>query len=264
MNESIPTKTSSSPSSKRGNNFLTTPVAVVIAGVLIALAIYFGSGGSITIGSGGDSGSGRTAGTGTTAGSGTAAKPAAQPAAGAVGNMREVTDDDNIRGAKNAKVTIVEYSDLECPFCKRFHATLQQAIDEYPNDVRWVYRHAPLVQLHRKAPAEANAAECAGEQEKFWEFIDIVFETTQGNDSLNLATLPDLARQASVGNIAQFEKCVVDEKYKDVVDADLADAQSAGLRGTPYSVVIGPGDKRIPISGAQQYSQVKATIDSLL
>jgi len=261
MNESNTTNSSS----KKGSSFLTMPVSVVIAGALIALAIYFGSGGSVTIGSGGsNSGSGRTASTGGSGGSGEVAKPPAQPSAGAVGDIKEVTDDDNIRGAENAKVTIVEYSDLECPFCKRFHETLQQALAEYPNDVRWVYRHAPLAQLHSKAAAEANAAECAGEQGKFWEFTDLVFEVTPANNGLDLDTLPDLAKQAGVQNIAQFEKCVADDKYKDVVDADLEDAYSAGLRGTPYSVVIGPDGEKIPISGAQQYSQVKATIDSLL
>ncbi len=243
-----------------GKNFLTVPMSIVIAGALVALAIYFGSGGSITIG--GDK---------TPAGSGNnqpaaAAKPAGEPAAAqpTVGEMAEVTNDDHIRGSADAKITIVEYSDLECPFCKRFHETLLQVMDEYPNDVRWIYRHAPLVQLHSKAPAEANAAECAAEQGKFWEFIDIVFATTQGNDSLVLSTLPQLAQQAGVANVPQFEKCVADEKYADKVDEQLQDAYAAGLRGTPYSVVIGPDGEKTPISGAQQYPQVKATIDSLL
>jgi len=73
-----------------------------------------------------------------------------------------VTSEDFVRGNRNARIALIEYSDLECPFCKRFHPTAQQLINEYPNDVMWVYRHFPLDQLHSKARAEALAAECAG------------------------------------------------------------------------------------------------------
>ena len=121
-----------------------------------------------------------------------------------------------------------------------------------------------LDSLHSKARKEAEATECAGEQGKFWEFTDLIFEVTPSNNGLDLDTLPDLARRAGVANITQFQTCVDDDKYKDVVDADLADAQLAGMRGTPYSVVIGPDGEKTPINGAQQYAQVKATIDSLL
>ncbi|MEX0649514.1 MAG: thioredoxin domain-containing protein [Candidatus Andersenbacteria bacterium] len=234
-------------------NFLTMPVAVIVAGALIAFAIYAG-GKPSTLGT--DSGTPSAA----PAPPGTAAQPTLPP----IGEFRPVDDTDHVRGAANAKVTVVEYSDLECPFCKQFHATLQQLSEEYPNDVKWVYRHAPLVQLHQKAPAEANAAECAAEQGKFWEFTDLVFATTQGNDSLDLTTLPDLARQAGVANISQFQSCVDSGKYDDKVEEQLADAQVAGLRGTPYSLVIGPDEQVVPIHGAQQYTQVKATVDSLL
>lgn len=182
---------------------LTTPMAIVIAGAFIAIGIYA---------------SGGLGGTGS-APADTAApdqgQPSAQPARPTpppIGKFRPVDETDHVRGSSDAKVTIIEYSDLECPFCKRFHGTLQQVLEEYPNDVRWVYRHAPLVQLHQKAPAEANAAECAAEQGKFWEFIDLVFEQTQGNDSLDLETLPDIARGAGVANISQFQACVDSDK----------------------------------------------------
>lgn len=235
---------------------LTTPMAIVIAGALIAFGIYASGGLSGTKAPAAD----------TTAQEGVQATntPAAQPTAPPIGKFRPVDDTDHIRGPQDAKITIIEYSDLECPFCKRFHETLKQVLEEYPNDVRWVYRHAPLAQLHQKAEAEANASECAAEQGKFWEFTDLVFERTQGNDSLDLDTLPNIARDAGVANIAQFQSCVDSEKYAEKVQAHLADAQVAGLRGTPYSLIVTEDGEISPINGAQQFPQVKALIDNFL
>ncbi len=237
--------------------FLTTPLAIVAAGALIALALYFGLSGKGPI---------RPTNDGTAQIAPGTAQPdlAGGPQEPPVGTFREVAADDHIRGPANAKITIIEYSDLECPFCKTFHKTMQQVVAEYPNDVRWVYRHFPLEQLHSKAPAEANAAECAAEQGRFWEFVDKVFAVTPSNDGLDLATLPDLAQQAGVANIAQFQSCVDSNTFKEKVDADLADATSAGGRGTPYSVIVGPDGQKIPINGAQPFAAVKASIDSQL
>lgn len=90
--------------------------------------------------------------------------------------FRAVSDEDHILGAKNATITIVEYSDLECPFCRRFHPTMQQVLKEYDGKVRWVYRHFPLTQIHPSAQAMALASECAAEQGKFWEMIDEIMK----------------------------------------------------------------------------------------
>lgn len=237
------------PPQKSSGFVLTVPMAIVLAGALIALALYFGGGGS---------------GAPTAVNAPPAGAPAAPAAQPTPGNFRSVDSTDHVRGATNGKVTIIEYSDLECPFCKQFHATLEQVVKEYPNDVRWVYRHAPLAQLHAKAEAEANAAECAGEQGKFWEFIDLVFATTSGNDSLDLATLPDLAQTAGVANIAQFTGCVESNKYADKVQDQLNDSYVAGLRGTPYSVAVNDKGEKRAISGAQPLASVKSHIDALL
>lgn len=185
-------------------------------------------------------------------------EPAAAP------EIRPVTDEDHIRGNKNAKVTIVEYTDLECPFCKRFHATTQEIMKKYGDDVRLVIRHFPLDQLHAQARQEALATECAAEQGKFWELVDIIFEKTTSNDGLDLAKLPDYAKQAGVKDISKFNKCVADQKYADRVQADEQDAQAAGARGTPYSIVLGPDGQAIPVNGAQPLAAVSATIDQLL
>ncbi len=185
-------------------------------------------------------------------------EPAGAPA------IRPVTEDDHIRGGKNAKVTIVEYTDLECPFCKRFHGTTQEVLKKYGNDVRLVIRHFPLDQLHQQARQEAMATECAAEQGKFWELIDIIFEKTTSNDGLDLAKLPEYAKQAGVKDITKFNKCIADNKYADAIAADEQDAQAAGAQGTPYSVVLGPNGQAIPINGAQPLAAVQATIDQLL
>ena len=243
--------------SKQTAQAFGVPVAIVIAGGLIAAALYFG---------GSDLGFSTneiadTANVGDSAG---VVAPPVRPTEPTVGDIREVTDEDHIRGAKKAKVTVVTYADLECPFCKRFHPTMQQLVSEYPSEVRWVYRHFPLEQLHKKATKEAEATECAGEQGKFWEFTDKIFEVTPSNDGMNMDDLPKLAQEVGVKNIEQFQSCLNSDKYADKVAADVADAQAAGGRGTPYSVVIAADGQKLPLSGAQPYSAVKQLIDQAL
>src|SRR3989344_3696674 len=123
----------------RQNNLLI-PVAIVIAGALIAGAVYLG----------GATGDG-------------AIVPQAGAQTGDMEQMNAIASGDHIRGNPDAPVIIVEYSDFECPFCKRFHETMQQATAEYGDQVAWVYRHFPLDQLHSKARKEAVASECASE-----------------------------------------------------------------------------------------------------
>ena len=166
---------------------------------------------------------------------------------------------------KNAEITIVEFSDAECPFCKRFHATMNQVIAEYGDKVKWGYKHAPLDSLHRKARKEAEAFECAGElggNDGFWKYADRLLEITPSNDGLDPAQLPQIAEYVGL-NRSKFEKCLASGKYAAKVQGHLAEATAAGLRGTPYSVLVS-GDKTIPISGAQPFEQVKSIIDSVL
>lgn len=224
------------------------PMAIVIAGALVAGAIYFSNKpASVAQDVGGTGG------------------VVATPAPLTVGNFREVDPaKDHVRGASNPVVTIIEYSDLECPFCKRFHDTMKQVVAAYPDKVRWVYRHAPLVELHTKAPAEANAAECAGEQGKFWEFTDKVFEVSPTNNGLDAAQLPIIAQEVGVANAAQFKTCLDSNKYASVVSADLEDAKTAGMRGTPYSVAFNAKGVKVPINGALSLESVKSTVDNLL
>lgn len=232
---------------------LTTPFAIVIAGALIAVALYAGM---------------RNEAPDTT---GSADADNAQPAAGqanptvaAAITFRDVNEEDHIRGPENAKVTLLEYSDIECPFCKRFHPTVQQIMEEYPSDVRWVYRHFPLESIHPNARISANAVECADDQGKFWELADYLFENTTTGAELAEDQLPIHARAAGVPNIAAFTECLASRTYDSVVAADLVDAGTAGGRGTPYTILIGPDGQKVPVSGAQSFESVKAQIDTLL
>lgn len=113
----------------------------------------------------------------------------------------QLKDSDYIRGDKNAPVTMIEYSDLECPFCKSIHPSLVRIMNEYPGKVKWVYRHFPL-SFHANAQKEAEAAECIGKlagADKYWEFIDKVFERTTSNGTgFALTALPTLAGELGI------------------------------------------------------------------
>ena len=111
-------------------------------------------------------------------------------------NMKPISDSDHILGDKNAPVKIVEFSDTECPFCKRFHTTMQQVVKDSNGQIAWVYRHFPLDQLHSKARKEAEATECAAEMggnEKFWAYLNRLMEVTPANNGLDPAELLTIA-----------------------------------------------------------------------
>ncbi len=170
------------------------------------------------------------------------------------------TSDDHTRGDTNAEIAIIEYSDIDCPFCKQIHSTLQQIVEEYPGKVKWVYRHFPLAGLHPDAPKKAEATECVAElggKEAFWKFLDNLFET----EGETMENLPAMAKQAGVDADA-FSECLNSGKYAQKVRAQYNEATAAGGRGTPYSIIV-KGDKKIPVSGARPLSYFKNIIDQL-
>lgn len=187
-----------------------------------------------------------------------------QPAAAAPATeIAPVTDNDHIRGNKNAKITLVEYSDLECPFCKTFHPTMQQAMDTYGDQVRWLYRHYPL-SFHANAQKEAEASECVadlGGDDKFWEFIDRIFERTTGNGTgFALTALGPLAEEIGV-NQAQFQSCLDIGKYAAKVTENLSKHQF----GTPATFIIdSKGNTSENLGGAIPFAQLKQAIDTAL
>lgn len=138
---------------------------------------------------------------------------------------------------------------------------MQQVIDTYGDDVRWVYRHFPLTSIHPNATLAAEASECAGEQGKFWEFTDLIFERQASG--VNATTLAAMASDVGL-NVGQYTTCVETNKYADVVAADARDAQVSGGRGTPHSIIVGPNGETSVLSGAQPFSAVEAAIQQYL
>lgn len=186
--------------------------------------------------------------------------------------VKPVDGDDHILGDPSALVKLVEFSDFECPFCKRTHGTFKQIMAEYgkAGKVAWVYRHFPLDSLHKKARKEAQASECANElggNDAFWAYSDRLFEITPSNDRLDLSLLPKIAEEVGLDRGA-FEACLAGDmrggKYADHIESDVQDAVASGGTGTPYIVVIAPSGEAFPISGAQPYSAFKSIIELAL
>lgn len=227
---------------------LATPIAIVIAGALVAGAVYMSAGNS-----------------------GTANAPQPQQAAQQTGDLEQmipVTSADHIRGDANAPVKVVEYSDTECPFCKRFHTTMQQLVDEYGKNgkVAWVYRHFPLDQLHPKARKEAEATECAAElggNDKFWSYLDRLMEITPANNGLDLAELPRIAAYVGL-DTTKFNECLSSGRYAQKIEEHVQNAIATGGNGTPWSIIVGKNGKKYPLSGAQPYEAVKQLVELAL
>ena len=168
---------------------------------------------------------------------------------------------DYIRGTKNAPVTLVEYSDLECPFCKRFHPEMLQLMQEYSGKVAWVYRHFPL-SFHQNAQKEAEAAECVGKlggNNAFWSFVDKVYERTTSNGTgFALTALGPLAKEVGVSQ-SKFQSCLDSGEFTAKVQADEQEGSGFGVAGTPTTFVNGT-----PVEGAVDYAQLKAAVDQAL
>lgn len=254
------------------------PLAIVIAGALIAGVLYF---------------------------VGISRAPGGGGQGQVLENIRTVQKDDHILGSADAKITIVEFSDPECPFCKQFHATMHKVIDAYGKDgkVAWIYRHYPIAQLHPKAQKEAEALECAGSQggpssslgtsnDLFWKYADKLYETTNSNNSLDIGVynlpkdaptdangkpyyaqktprssadagqLSDMAVSLGLNRTA-FEACLSSGKFESRVKKDSEEATASGARGTPNSIII-VGKEQVAMEGAQPFEAVKTLIDTLL
>lgn len=222
----------------------TIPAAIIVAGLLIAGAVYMKD-----------------------------RLPAPQTANDPTKDVviAPVSKNDHIMGNPNADIVVVEYSDLECPFCKLFHETMHKIMDEYGKNgtVAWVYRNFPIQQLHPKALKEAEASECAaalGGNDAYWKFIDRVFAITPSNNGLDPTELPKIAKGIGLDQ-KQFSDCLnggtYTERINNNVAAAIATIPQAEL-GTPYSYVLLKNGDHYPIRGNQPYEVVKQVIDTIL
>ncbi|PTL82618.1 thioredoxin domain-containing protein [Vitiosangium sp. GDMCC 1.1324] len=158
------------------------------------------------------------------------------------------------KGPEGAPVTIVEFSDFQCPFCSRAIGTVEEVLKAYPNQVRLVFRQFPL-EFHKQAPKAAEAALCANDQGKFWEMHDTLFANQK---ELEVPKLKEYAKKVGVDS-AKFDKCLDSGEKAATVQADMADGQKVGVNGTPAFFING-----ILLSGAQPFDEFKSVIDSEL
>lgn len=158
------------------------------------------------------------------------------------------------RGEKNAKVTIVEWSDFQCPFCNRVGPTLAQIEKEYGDSVRIVFKHLPL-DIHPDARAAHAAAEAAHRQGKFWPMHDRIF---QNQRDMRAETLEGYAKEIGL-DMDRYRKDVVSDDVKERIEEDLAQAQKLGVSGTPAFFINGRN-----LSGAQPFPNFKRMIDEAL
>jgi protein-disulfide isomerase len=195
---------------------------------------------------------------------------AARPAAGADQALNALVDTKGnpSRGDTNAKLTLIEFSEFQCPFCGRHVKDTYPAIDkEYirTGKAKFVFRDLPLESIHKNAFKAAEAAHCAGEQKKFWQMHDRLFDNQK---SLEPAMLTAHAQAIGL-DAGKFQQCLQSGKYAGDIRRDIADANKIGITGTPTTVigVTQPNDSKIKvlrvIKGAQPFATFKEALDTV-
>jgi protein-disulfide isomerase len=205
--------------------------AIVIAGLIIAGAILFNR----------DSASGK--------GSTTEDK---------LDLVSSVSDNDLIRGNKNAPITIIEYADFSCHYCAQYHDTLKKLITDEEKKVRWVYRNLPIFN-----PEAAIAGECVGKlagDDAFWDFSDKLYAN---QDKFNTDYYLATAQLEGVSATA-FNACVADPLLKNKLQQDFTQARVLlGFNATPHTIIIDKKGRKFSFAGALSYDELKATVDGL-
>lgn len=224
-NTSNESSASTSPVVAAQNPYLI-PIAIVIAGVCIAAAIFATSG---------------------------SAAPRAPSQGGLItADVMPITKDDHVYGSRDAEVFLIEYSDYRCSFCGRFHDTVKQVLEAYDGRVAWVYRHTPYQPGGMEA---AVASECiakfAGE-DAFWEFTDAALQNTSNlSESWHKAKAEELGVDAE-----QFAECYDSDEFDEIIAAHTLNSQELGGRGTPFSVILTEDGNYLTVPGALQLESV--------
>ena len=160
-----------------------------------------------------------------------------------------------VRGDVDAPVTIMTFSDYQCPYCIRSEPVLAAVLDRYPGEVRVIHRHFPLDSIHPFARPASEAAMCADEQGRFWDFHDAIFAR---NGRLDEASFGEIATTLELDGAA-LDQCIEERRYRDFVQADFDAGQAAGVTGTPAFFVNG-----IPLKGARTADQLSEVVDAEL
>lgn len=218
---------------------ISTPAAIITAGVLIAFALIFsGKGASIK-----------------------------QKDSGV--NKAEVKvsvrGTDYVRGdITKADIVVIEYSDSDCPFCQKFHNTMKEILRTYGTKVAWVYRHLPL-SIHANAQNEAVALECVGSlggNEKFWQFLDEIIDITATPEK-NKSVMTSIATSIGIDK-ELFDVCLKNPEITKKVEEQIIEAQNIGAKGTPYSIVINRNGEQVVVPGAYPIEELSKIIDGLM
>ncbi|RMF88852.1 MAG: hypothetical protein D6733_07670 [Methanobacteriota archaeon] len=198
-------------------------------------------------------------------------------------------DDDPWTGNREAGVVVVEFSDFQCPFCARVHPTVQRMEDDYGDRILFVYRDFPLSSIHPMAEKAAEAAQCAFEQDRFWDYHDMLFQRQQSWSSVGTPRFKEYAAELGLDTEA-FNTCLDTSKYVHEVSRDLQTGSSLGVTGTPaFFIMASKEDADVEtlknlangqtliyressdgknvlfqISGAQPYSVFQSVIDAAL
>ncbi|MGH9961012.1 MAG: DsbA family protein, partial [Pyrinomonadaceae bacterium] len=167
--------------------------------------------------------------------------------------MNSLSEFGPATGPKNAAVTIVEFSDFECPYCRNSQSTIKELLSQFPQDVRLVFRHLPL-QMHAQAFPSAQAAYCAGEQDRFWQYHDALFALNQ----LSRDSLEKIATDIGL-NMDRFNTCLASDASRAAVRKDVEEARRLGINSTPTFIVNGK-----LVRGAIPFADFKSIIEKEL
>ncbi len=215
------------------------PVAIVLGGVILAIAIFVTRTGNVPL-----------------------------ITEENLAMLRPISAQDHIVGNPKAQVVIVEYSDIDCEYCKNFHTVLQQVMTEYgpTANVAWVYRHFPILSVHPYAGMHAEAAECVadlGSNDLFFAFIDGLHQAAPGGSQFDPVGYPVIVSRLGLPPTA-FEECMTSDRMTGRVAADSENAFAVGATGAPFTVVLVEGKKPVPITGALPYESLKQVIEEAL
>jgi protein-disulfide isomerase len=162
--------------------------------------------------------------------------------------VTEVTADDHVRGRADAPVTVLEYGDYECPYCRGAARDVQEMLARYPDTVRFVFRNFPIIQLHPHAEQAAEAAEAAGAQRQFWEMYELLL---QPSSRLDQGSLLDYAAGLSL-DVVRFREEVTSRAYAAKIERDVQDGVRDGVNATPKFYVNGERiDGKLPLEGLE-------------
>ncbi len=219
-------------------NKLTVPIAIVLGGVIVAIAVYIS----------------------------TPKKSSTGANAIHAELVRPVGSDDHILGNPAAKVMIVEYSDFDCTYCKVFDETLRQIVADEgaKGDVAWVYREFPLIEIHPNAMTNAEAAECVAKtagNDAFWKFKTELFD----NQPIDPTQYGTYAQSAGISGDV-FASCYADASTTVAarITADRQNALDMGAQGTPFSLILVTGKPPVVLNGGYSYDAAKALVDEAL